>query len=512
MLDWNAWIGSLALPIAVIAAIVGAVFLIHGLWGDRSRGARRCPRCWHDLSGTPSMVCGECGFTARSESDLHRARRRWSLAGAGLLLMLVGVAGIESSVGQRDLWRYVPGRVLVALLPWDGGTGGPNSLAGELRLRLGRGELGDGSLEALVGRIVEGDAEARASSAAWEAKYASLMSNGFLASVAERPALQERLRTIPPRLEVSIASPWPSDLPLYGTLDLDHWWAEPIQLRATIDCPEQPELGRVSVGFDTRGASWRRGWSRFPLEFANPPAAEGSLEVRVRLERREAIEADPSPESLAPAQWGPWVEDPALEQRVRVELELAEPIGDRLAPIDAPEIRAAIAEAFAPGLVVREEGPRPWAMRFDPPQTFIEELLDTALGFEVEVREGETVRRRTWIWWAAGPRGGPAEWRLSWEDAAGLSAASAHEPEEGRWTLRIRGDRALAQRAVEAVRAAGGQAEAFSKYWSGEIDVPLRIRRIPGAFPPRRWFDPDAPAAAGDPIATPSSQSAADAR
>ena len=162
MLDWNAWSGSLALPIAVIAAIVGAVFLIRGLWGDRSRGARRCPRCWHDLSGTPSMVCGECGFTARSESDLHRARRRWSLAGAGLLLMLVGVAGIESSVGQRDLWRYVPGRVLVALLPWDGGTGGPNSLAGELRLRLGRGELGDGSLEALVDRIVEGDADARA--------------------------------------------------------------------------------------------------------------------------------------------------------------------------------------------------------------------------------------------------------------------------------------------------------------------------------------------------------------
>ncbi len=512
MLDWNAWSGSLALPIAVIAAILGAAFLIRGLWGDRARGVRRCPRCWHDLSGTPSMVCGECGFTASSEPQLHRARRRWSLAGAGLLLMLVGVAGIESSTGQRDLWRLVPDRVLVALLPWDGGTGGPNSLAGELRLRLGRGELGDGSLEALVERIVGGDAETLPPSAAWEAKYASFMNNGFLAAVANRPELQRRLRELPPRIEVSIASPWPSDLPLYGTLDLDHWWAEPIQLRATIDCPEQPELGAVSVGFDTRGASWRRGWSRFPLEFSTTPSDGGAMELRLRLERREPIESDGESEASAPTRWGPWIEDPDLERRLAIDLELTEPVSDRLEPIDSPEIRAAIAEAFAPGLVVREEGPRPWAMRFDPAQTFVEELVDTALGFEVEVREGDEVRRRTWIWWAAGPRGGPAEWRLSWEDAEGLAAAEPHEPEEGRWTLRIRGDRTLAQRAIEAVRAAGGQPEAFTRFWSGEFDVPLRIRRVPGAFPPRRWFDPAAPAAAGDPISAPAAQEASSDR
>ncbi len=502
MLDWT-WAGSLALPTAVVAACVGAALLIRGLWGDRARGARRCPRCWHDLSRTPSMVCGECGFTAAKEQDLHRARRRWSLAGAGLLLLLAGVGGIESATGQRDLWRLVPGRLLVALLPWDGGSGGPNSMVGELRLRLGRGELGAGSLEALVDRIVEGDADARPPSAAWEAKYASLMSSGFLASVAERPELRERLRGLPPRIELSIAPSWPSDLPLYGALDLDHWWAEPVQLRATIDCPEHPELGEVSVGFDTRGASWRRGWSRFPLEFAAAPAASGPLEVRVRLERREAIEDDA--DLARPRRWGPWSEDSALERRTTVEIELAEPVGDRLEPIDSPEIRAAIAEAFSPGMVVREEGPRPWAMRFDPSQTFIEELVDTALGFEVEVRELGEVRRRTWIWWAAGPRGGPAEWRLSWEDADGLSNAQAHEPEEGRWTLLIRGDRVLAQRAVEAVRAAGGQPEAFTRHWSGEIEVPLRIRRIPGAFPPRRWFDPKAAASVGDPIASPAS-------
>lgn len=507
MLDWSSWAGSLALPTAAIAACVGAAFLVRGLWGDRARGARRCPQCWHDLSHTPSMVCGECGFTATKERDLHRARRRWSLAGGGLVLLLAGVGGLESATGQRDLWRFVPSRLLVALLPWDGGAGGPNSLAGELRLRLGRGELGEASLEALVERMIEGDAEAPPPSAAWEAKYASLMSNGFLSAVAPRPELRERLRGLPPRIELSIASSWPADLPLYGTLDLDHWWADPVQLRATIDCPDHPELGEVSVGFDTRGASWRRGWSRFPLEFAATPVVSGPLEVRVRFERREPIEAEDrdaaDPEADLPRRWGPWIDDAAIEQRVSIPFELVEPVGERLEPVDSPAIRAAIAEAFSPGLVVREEGPRPWAMRFDPSQTFIEELLDTALGFEVEVRELGEVRRRTWIWWAAGPRGGPAEWRLSWEDAAGLSNAEAHEPDEGRWTLLVRGDRSLAQRAIEAVRAAGGQPEAFTKHWAGEIEVPLRIRRIPGSFPPRRWFDPNAASSAGDPIVSP---------
>ncbi len=506
MLDWT-WAGSLALPTAVIAACVGAAFLIRGLWGDRGRGARRCPRCWHDLSHTPSMVCGECGFTATKEADLHRARRRWSLAGLGLVLLLAGVGGLESATGQRDLWRFVPGRVLVALLPWDGGGGGPNSLAGELRLRLGRGELGDAALEALVERIVAGDGDTQPPSAAWEAKYASLMSNGFLTSVAEHPELRAQLRGLPPRIELAVASAWPADLPLYGTLDLDHWWADPVQLRATIDCPDRPELGEVSVGFDTRGASWRRGWSRFPLEFAAPPDESGPLEVRVRFERREPIEVEgPSAgeeETGTARRWGPWIDEAALEQRVVVPIELLAPVGERLEPVDSPQIRLAIAEAFSPGLVVREEGPRPWAMRFDPSQTFIEDLTDTALGFEVEVREGGEVRRRTWIWWAAGPRGGPAEWRLSWEDAEGLANAEAHEPEEGRWTILIRGDRSLAQRAVEAVRAAGGQPEAFTKHWAGEIEVPLRIRRIPGSFPPRRWFDPNTATSAGDPIASP---------
>lgn len=509
MLDWSSWAGSLALPAAALAAIAGGWFVVRGLWGDRIRGARRCPRCWHDLSRTPGLVCGECGFEAASERDLRRVRRRWPLAGVGVLLLLAGIAGIESSVAQRDLWRLVPDRMLVALLPWNSGLGGPSSLAGELRLRLGRGEFGDAALAALVERIAEGDADARPPSAAWEAKYAALMSNGFLAAVADREALRRRLAELPPRIEISIASPWPADLPLYGTLDLEHWWADPVQLRATIDCPDHPEIGAVSVGFDTRGASWRRGWPRFPLEFEGSPPSAGPLELRLRIDRREPVEVADDPAEVAPARWGPWIAAPSLERRVVVDLDQREPVAARLEPVDAPEIRAAIAEAFAPGLVVREEGPRPWAMRFDPAQTFVDELLDTALGFEVEVREGDAVRRRTWIWWAAGPRGGPAEWRLSWEDAEGLAAAPAHEPEEGRWTLRIRGDRVLAQRAVEAIRAAGGPAEAFTRFWSGEIDVPLRIRRIPGAFPPRRWFDPSAPSAAGDPISAPAPQTIA---
>ena len=39
------------LAVAFAAASVGIVWW--ALFGDKPRGRRRCPRCWHDLSGTP---------------------------------------------------------------------------------------------------------------------------------------------------------------------------------------------------------------------------------------------------------------------------------------------------------------------------------------------------------------------------------------------------------------------------------------------------------------------------
>src|SRR5689334_12159950 len=48
--DWFAalaWV-LLALGVGVVAA---------GLFGDRSRGRARCPRCWYSMAGTPGLTC-----------------------------------------------------------------------------------------------------------------------------------------------------------------------------------------------------------------------------------------------------------------------------------------------------------------------------------------------------------------------------------------------------------------------------------------------------------------------
>lgn len=61
------------------AAILGALGLylfIRYLIGDRSKGRRRCPKCWYDMSATPGRTCPECGRTPKREFHLFRARRR----------------------------------------------------------------------------------------------------------------------------------------------------------------------------------------------------------------------------------------------------------------------------------------------------------------------------------------------------------------------------------------------------------------------------------------------------
>lgn len=481
-------LGSGGLLLALLGAIGGAVAIGWGLWGDRGRG-RRCPRCWHDLSGTGGLVCGECGHAGRDEAALHRHRRRWSVVALGLAMML-GATAIAGGLGStRDLWALVPSRVLVAALPWTSGPAGADSVNSELRRRLARGaSLGEGTLAALVERIALGDETARPPSPEWEVKYGSFITPSLLGAIAGREELRRLLRDLPARIELSIASPWPRDLPAYGMVDLRHWWPDPAQLRLVIDAPELPALGESVVGFDTRGFAWRQGWPRHPVEFAAPAPADQPIRWRIRFDRRVPASIDEaSGEVLG---WSGWTPAPELSLEAESMVAAAPPVAERLAPLDDKVVRTAIAEAFSSGLIVRDGGPRPYALRFDASRTEIPELEDVALGLAIEVLERGEVRRRTWIWWAAGAGVGRVEWRVSWEDHEALARATDHEPEEGRWTLRIRGDPGLAMRAVESVRLAGGDADAIDRCFAGEIEIPLRIVRLEGTFPPRRWFDP----------------------
>ena len=59
MSDWwiIAWWAVVALAVLSMAIVSLALFR------DRSRGRRRCPGCWYDISATSGMTFPECGRT-----------------------------------------------------------------------------------------------------------------------------------------------------------------------------------------------------------------------------------------------------------------------------------------------------------------------------------------------------------------------------------------------------------------------------------------------------------------
>ena len=77
MADWSLESGLYLLAIALIPG-VGMLLICWGLWGDRSKGRTRCPKCWYDMRGTvPLLACPECTHDAKHERRLYRNRRRW---------------------------------------------------------------------------------------------------------------------------------------------------------------------------------------------------------------------------------------------------------------------------------------------------------------------------------------------------------------------------------------------------------------------------------------------------
>jgi hypothetical protein len=113
-LDWLFALLGWALGLA------GAGVMLWALFWDRSRGRRRCPRCWYDVGGIPGLVCPECGSTARRERVLLRTRRRprWAVL-AALLIVAGGATGSVPGYREGGWVRLVPSTALVLVAPVD---------------------------------------------------------------------------------------------------------------------------------------------------------------------------------------------------------------------------------------------------------------------------------------------------------------------------------------------------------------------------------------------------------
>ncbi len=134
----------------ISAAALGALALLVAAWAllaDRSRGRRRCPKCFHPMDAKIGLICPECGHDTRDERRLFHTRRRWKLAIAGVVVlggMGLGCAGI-AHVQRTGGWADLPTWTL-ARLTWLR----DDKLDEEILLRVGRGQVTAGQAGHLV--------------------------------------------------------------------------------------------------------------------------------------------------------------------------------------------------------------------------------------------------------------------------------------------------------------------------------------------------------------------------
>jgi hypothetical protein len=104
-----------ALAALALATALGA----WAWWPRRSRGRRRCPKCWYDMHGTPGLVCPECGHEVKKVKHLYRTQKRWKTTAAALLLLVVG-AGLLATPRVRGGGpaSLIPTTVLIVGFEW----------------------------------------------------------------------------------------------------------------------------------------------------------------------------------------------------------------------------------------------------------------------------------------------------------------------------------------------------------------------------------------------------------
>lgn len=102
------------LAMAATMALIGAVLTAWALLSDRARGRKRCPKCWYDMSATVGLICPECRHDAERSSRLEKTRRRWVIAGIGMVVALGSLYPALRSFQMRNgLWPLSPTEVLI---------------------------------------------------------------------------------------------------------------------------------------------------------------------------------------------------------------------------------------------------------------------------------------------------------------------------------------------------------------------------------------------------------------
>ncbi len=449
-----------------LIAIAALALLVWAIRGDRSRGRRRCPRCWYPLDA--GLKCPECGREVASEKQLFRSRRRWWWAALAVLLVLASpLVSAWPKIAKYGWLSIVPTRVVVELLPLQGLSG---PLGKELDERIsavrlgpvGRGVLASGlSREEhlyLLRRCVEGNWLARPIDEKWKASYGAILrgwnarlcgfaGDGEIQDPLGGPASPDLLETLkaqgqlPAELTVKSRGIWVEGRPIHVQFDVAQWW--PIYMLDDVDCRWTASNGAaapVSGKISGRGG----------LPFSIPLSGTVTLDIDVDIKSESHQPNDHSTR---------------LVQTVHRQLtyRTVATFDECLTPVSGPEIDKAVGDnvhlSWAPG-----RGLMP-----DMTALNIPNCDDVAFGMTAEIMKGDEVVEGTCLRWLGNsrmwtmggwPKGMPVPYKDSeWE--AVRKRLGAAQGEAG-WTVRLRTD---PQSALEVIDA--------KRYWKGEVVIPL---------------------------------------
>jgi len=510
--DWIIWL-------AWLGVIAACIWLIHmarkSLFGDRSRGRRRCPRCWYDMSHSPTLTCGECGHTAQQEADLFRTRRNIGRALACIALCVTIILAVQWNAAQRGWTGMMPSRMIILLLPLDSNNG---SLVREISTRASAGTLSASDMKALIDRCASGDWTAEPTSDRWIAKYGRLI-DAWQRTIAAQPELEQLVLAIPPRVNLIGRQAWPADVQPSAGLQVREWWPFGYELRVRYRVVDQPALSQSNVAAhgreaandesgsgDSRSSGGRDsgGWvsyrkrinDRFaptlPIAFDVPIEGETQVAVDVEVYRRPAppraaldleegdAAAGNDADSAASAAYDPFEQGQPWERvmatRLALPLRIDQAMTKTLRTVDSPQMTAAILDTFDAGVVKWDNGPSPVRTYFAPDATFQTVFDDVAVGVRVELWRGNDLARRLDMWWIGGSKAG-ADRGMGWEATLeNLDLLRRLGTDTAGWEMRISSDPSLALRAGDA-----------PAYWTGSLTMPLKVERRDGGAPRRAW-------------------------
>ena len=355
--------------------------------------------------------------------------------------------------------------MVIAMLPWadDGETLReiPLYLANSLIL----GEISDANRLRLLSKCVQGDSWATPGSLVWMSKYASIVEkidlfpNGVIVPATTLDEIDQGLNAMAPVFELNMPDTWNPVDPMFIVANIYDWWPTQsdvtLRLCAIRGIPVTAStLERLAREIWQRASSTNAQSTAYTINLGPLPVGNHSGEISIEWKSTLPATAASTPVSHAHG-----------VVTIPISVDVI-PTINSMSPISNPELDALVKEAFAPGMIRWPLGHARHAFSYQPYQTASPELEAVGFGMIAEALEDGVPRRRLNIWWRGGRGGLRAGFEIELEDQIALDRAQ----NGSNWTLRIRGDEALAR------RVAGIYVNTPpTQWWSGTVEIPLQV-------------------------------------